>query len=170
MKKLKINWKLLLIGLISTALGGLMIAYSNNIHMKYIIQIAIAALIIIVNGISLYNYYKEGNEFEIKNKKFISIVLNIILGICLLFSFETTYKVIIAIMLIIIPLVNVFLNKQSSSVSASLLLIEILFGILLICVGFSPVLSVIIFIFGFILLFIGLFNIAISFSVIKYLK
>ena len=106
MKKLKCNWRLFALGLISIVAGILFCAIPTDKLIKITFYV-IGALVIVNGCISLYHSIKAKDKLSI-----LFDIVDIAFGICLIFFHQTFMLIIIAVYLIVLPIVRIILNPM----------------------------------------------------------
>lgn len=166
-EKLVINWGLLIGGVISAVLGIVLIVFHDSSKLINIVQITIGITVIAVNGNNIYRLLGKDNNDVTYNRRLIGYIVNIVVGLCLIIAPNDTFRTIVLIFLIIIPIIEILLFSNIPGIVSSCLF-QIFLGIIVLILGLNGVIGTAFIIVGVILAFAGIFNILNAFSIIKY--
>ena len=164
---LKVNFGLLVGGIIIAILGIILIAFSSSSWLVKVIQVSIGIAVIAINGNNIYKLISKVESDHTYKERLLSYIFNVIIGLCLVFAFNTTFRTVVLIVMILIPVLEILYFSRIPGIVPSSLF-QIFLGIIVLILGSDGIISIVFIICGVILFFIGILNILSAFSIIKY--
>ena len=166
-EKFKINWALLVGGIIIALLGLILMVFHNESWLIRVVQILIGVVVIAVNGTNIYALISKGTKDVTYSKRLFGFILNIIIGLFLIIAFNDTFRTVVLIVMIVIPIIEIiFFGKIPGIIGSSLM--QIFLGIIVLILGANGIMNLVFIIVGGIMFVTGVFNILSAFSVIRY--
>lgn len=165
--KFKINVGMLVGSIITIILGLVLIIFSKQSGLLYAVQALIGIIIIAVNGNNLYQLITRRRNDQNYKYRLLGYIVNIFIGILLIFSPGDTFRTVVLIFLIILPIIQIIYFGNINEIKEAAIL-QIFLGIILLIIGLNGIVTAVFVMVGVLLLLIGIFNLLAAFSVLKY--